>query len=113
MKKFIFILDVLNIMAGLKMGKRIEGVLYMDKNTGKLTFKAYNRQPRIWQKDKLLCHLEHGWVKESVERIKVFESLPKRIGAARMIAALERETVVAANEIEERELFEEGAKTLW
>ena len=108
MNKIILILDVLKIMAGLKMGKRIEGVLYLDQNTGKLTFKAYNRQSRTRQKDKLLCYLEHGWVKESAQRIKVFDSLPKRIGAARMIATLERETVEAANEIAERELFENG-----
>ena len=108
MKKYIFILDVLNIVAGLKTGKRIEGVLYLDKVSGMPTFKAYNRQPRRSKpKDKLLCCLEHGWVKESVERIKVFESLPKRIGAARMVEALEREMAQAANEIEERELFDE------
>jgi len=107
MKKYIFIMDVLKIMEGLKTGKRIEGVLYLDKESGMPTFKAYNRQPRRSRpKDKLLCYLEHGWVKESVQRIKVFESLPKRIGAARMIEALERETVEAANEIEERELFD-------
>lgn len=107
MKKYIFILDVLNIVAGLKTGKRIEGVLYLDKVSGMPTFKAYNRQPRRSKpKDKLLCYLEHGWVKESVQRIKLFESLPKRIGAARMVEALERETVEAANEIAEREMFD-------
>ena len=107
MKKYIFILDVLNIVAGLKTGKRIEGVLYLDKVSGMPTFKAYNRQPRRSKpKDKLLCYLEHGWVKESVERIKVFESLPKRIGTADMIAALERETGMAENVIVERDFFE-------
>ena len=107
MKKYIFIMDVLNIIAGLKNGKRIEGVLYMDKDTGMPTFKAYNRKPKGSRpKDKLLCYLEHGWVKESAQRIKVFESLPKRIGTTDMIAALERETGMAENVIVERDFFE-------
>lgn len=107
MRKYIFILNVLKIMEGLRTGKRIEGVLYLDKESGMPTFKAYNRQPHGSRpKDKLLCYLEHGWVKESVQRIKLFESLPKRIGAARMIETLERETVEAANEIAEREMFD-------
>ena len=108
MKKQIFISEVLKVMEGLNKGKRIEGVLYIDKDTGMPTFKAYNRKPKGSRpKDKLLRYLEHGWVKESAQRIKVFESLPKRMGGARMVATLERETVQAANEIVGRGLFEE------
>ena len=51
MKKFIFILNALDIMAGLLKGKRYEGVLFMDMNTGLPTFKAYNRKPRVRKKD--------------------------------------------------------------
>ena len=47
MKKYIFILDALELMTKLMVGKRVEGVLNMDENTGRLTFKAYNRQPRV------------------------------------------------------------------
>ena len=42
MKKYIFILNAINVMAKLLKDKRVEGVLYLDQDTGKLTFKAYN-----------------------------------------------------------------------
>ena len=106
MKKLIFIMNVLDIMAGLKKGKRIEGALYLDKNTGIPTFKAYNRTPKPRPKDKVLRYLEHGWVKESSERIKVYESMPKRLGVARMIMTLERETKEAKNVIVEQEILD-------
>ena len=105
MRKLIFIMNVLEIVKGLNKGKRIEGVLYLDKNTGVPTFKAYNRTSKSRPKDKVLRYLEHGWVKESSERIKVYESMPKRLGAARMIMTLEGETKEAANVIVEQEIF--------
>ena len=77
MKKYIFILDALELMTKLIAGKRVEGVLYVDENTGRLTFKAYNRQPRVREKDRMVKKLPWGWVKESMERIKVFGSFPK------------------------------------
>ena len=98
------------IMNALMCGRMVEGRLALvttDDNLKAIEFVAYNRNPRSRRKDKLLCYLEHGWVKESVKRIKVFESLPKRIGALRVVEALEREMAQAANEIEERELFDE------
>ena len=82
MKKYIFVLNAINVMAKLLKEKRVEGVLYMDQNTGKLTFKAYNRQPRIRHKDQLVKKLPWGWVKESIERIKVFGSFPKEYSTA-------------------------------
>ena len=105
MRKLIFIINILDIWSELKKGKRIEGVLYVDKNTGVPTFKAYNRTSKPRPKDKVLRYLEHGWVKESSERIKVFESKPKRLGAAPMIMTLERETKEAANVIVEQEIL--------
>ena len=77
MKKYIYVLNAISVMAKLLKEKRVEGVLFLDENTGKLTFKAYNRQPRVREKDRLVKKLPWGWVKESVERIKVFGSFPK------------------------------------
>ena len=105
MKKYIFVLNAIELMALLLSGKRIEGALYIDKGTGRLTFKAYLRH-RILHKDKLVKRLEHGWVKESPRRIKVYESIPKDLGTARMIGVLERETKEAKNALIDRELIE-------
>ena len=105
MKKFVFISDAAEALERIMSGKRVGGVLFMDGDTGCLTFKAYNRKPQQRPQQKLLRYLEHGWVKESAQRIRVFESLPKRIGAARMISTLERETREAVDVIVEQEFF--------
>ena len=104
MKKYIFILDALELMTKLIVGKRVEGVLYMDENTGRLTFKAYNRQPRVREKDQLVKKLPWGWVKESLERIKVFGSFPKDYGTATMVGLLEEHAKDAKKAMIEREL---------
>ena len=54
MRKKVFVLNAIKLMNQLMNGKRVEGVLYVDQNTGKLTFKAYNRQLRVREKDRLL-----------------------------------------------------------
>ena len=104
MKKYIFVLNALELMSKLYVGKRVEGVLFMDENTGRLTFKAYNRQPKKREKDQLVKKLPWGWVKESLERIKVFGSFPKDVGTARVMGLLEEQTRDAKNALIEREL---------
>ena len=42
MKKYIFVLNAIELLAQLMNGKRVKGVLYLVQNTGKLTFKAYH-----------------------------------------------------------------------
>ena len=92
MKKYIFIDNAGELLDSIACGKRVEGVLFKDKNTGCITFKAYQRKAPRRRYERLLCHLEHGWVKESQERIKVFESIPKCIGTPKVLTTLERET---------------------
>jgi hypothetical protein len=104
MKKYIFVMDALELMTKLFVGKRVEGVLYMDENTGRLTFKAYNRQPRKRDKERMVKKLPWGWVKETMERIKVFGSFPKEVGTARVMGLLEEHTKEAKNALIDREL---------
>lgn len=104
MKKFVFILNAIELANKLIDGKRVEGVLFMDENTGRLTFKAYNRKPQVRQKDRMVKKLPWGWVKESLERIKVFGSFPKDVGTARVMGLLEEQTRDAKNALIEREL---------
>ena len=103
-KKYVFVLNAIELLSQLMNGKRVEGVLFMDENTGKLTFKAYNRQPRIREKDRLVKKLPWGWVKESLERIKVFGSFPKDMGTAQVMGLLEEHVGDAKNALIEREL---------
>ena len=106
MKKYIYVMNALELMSKLMVGKRVEGVLYMDEETGRLTFKAYNRKERVRSRDRLVKKLPWGWVKESMERLKVFGSFPKELGTARVMALLDdhqRDTKAA---LMEREISE-------
>ena len=106
MKKYIFVLNALELMSKLYVGKRVEGVLYVDQNTGRLTFKAYNRQPRKREKDQLVKKLPWGWVKESAKKLKVFGSFPKDMGTARVMGLLDEHAREAKNALIDRELIE-------
>ena len=102
MKKYIEI--PLEALERLVEGKCVEGSLRRDEWTGRITFRAYNRQPCDRRRDRLIRKLEHGWVKESKERIKLFGSVPKDIGTARILAVIDRETEEAKDALIEREL---------
>ena len=104
MKKYVFVLNAIELMKLLVDGKRVEGVLYMDQDTGKLTFKAYNRQPRVREKDQLVKKLPWGWIKESLERIKVFGSFPKDFCTAQIIELLNEHNQDAKNALVEKVL---------
>jgi len=91
MKKYILILNAIELLKQLVNGKRVKGVLYIDTDTGKLTFKAYNRNSQKRQKDRLICPLETGWLKESRQRIKFFSSVKKEIGVAEINNVMERD----------------------
>ena len=106
MKKYIFLLDAIELVSKLYTGKRVQGVLFLDENTGKLTFKAYNRKSRVRQKDRLVKKLPWGWVKESLERMKVFGSFPKDVGTARVMGLLDEHTRDAKDALIDREIIE-------
>ena len=100
-------MNAIELLQRLVSGKRVEGVLYVDGDTGRLTFKAYNRTClKRRAKDRLIRLLEHGWVKESAERIKVYESIPKNLGAARVMAVLDRESDEVKEALIDREIIE-------
>jgi len=100
-------MNAIELLQRLVSGKRVEGVLYVDGDTGRLTFKAYNRTClKRRAKDRLIRLLEHGWVKESAERIKVYESIPKNLGTARVMAVLDRESDEVKEALIDREIIE-------
>lgn len=104
MKKYVFVLNAAQLLCQLFSGKRVQGVLYVDQNTGKLTFKAYNRQPRVAYKDVLVKKLPWGWVKESMERIKVFGSFPKSHGTVGMMGLMDMHSRDVREALIDREL---------
>jgi hypothetical protein len=105
-KKYIFVKNFKGILKSLVDGHYIKGSLYIDKETHVLTFKPYNCSPRQRLKDLLIRPLEHGWVKESPDCIKLYQSVPKILGTARILGVLDRETKEAKNALMEREIID-------
>ena len=105
MKKYIFVLDALELMTKLIVGKRVEGVLYMDENTGRLTFKAYNRQPRQ-RHERVVCQVENGWLKESPQRYKFYNSVRKDLGRRIVDVVMHRELKTAMQTLEIEEILD-------
>ena len=106
MKKYIFILNAIELLKLLLDGKYIQGVLYMDQNTGRITFKAYNRQPRTREKDVLVKKLPWGWVKESMTRKKRYSSIPKDLTLEEQLAILDEENELAKQALIESYIIE-------
>lgn len=108
MKKYVLVMNAMELKNNLTNGKRVEGVLFVDGDSGKLTFKAYNRQSpkRAREKDRLVKKLPWGWVKESVQRVKVFGSFPKDYDAAEVMGLLEEHTKDAKQAMVEKKLDE-------
>lgn len=57
MKKYIFVLNGVELLKKIAVDKRAEGVLFIDENTGCLTFKAYNRKSKKRWRDKIIRYL--------------------------------------------------------
>lgn len=82
-------------------GKRVEGALRLmpsseNNKVEVIGFNAYNRKPYKRPTEHVLFYLEHGRVTESPERIKMYESVPKRLGMAYVGKVMEREVKSAA-----------------
>ena len=99
MNKTVFVTDAAELQNRIKSGKRVEGVLFIDKNTGKLTFKAYNRQCGK-RRERVVCQLENGWLKESPQRYKFFNSVRKDLGRRLVDVVMHRELKAAMGALE-------------
>ena len=95
------------VMNLLKKGFKVEGRLWLEETEDGefiIWFQRYDRKPQQKQRNWLIRRLEHGWVKESVERIKIYESIPKEIGTAHILAVIDRETKEAKDALIDYEL---------
>jgi hypothetical protein len=79
------------ILVGLSEGRFVEGSLHRDPDTGRIVFNMYNRQSRKRPKDRMICPLETGWLKESQQHIKFYSSVKKELGVAEVHNAMERD----------------------
>lgn len=82
-------------LQAIKDGKYVDGSIKVNepgKKHAPYVFRQFNRKADRYKQDRTILNLEHGWVKESAQRIKLYESVPKTIGVKRMSDVLTRET---------------------
>ena len=95
-------------LATVMDGRCVEGRLRLQLSSmgthHVIGFGPYNRKPRVRVRDRLIRRLEHGWVKESTRNIKVYDSIPKELGTARVISILDRDHQGAKEALMDREL---------
>ena len=84
--------------ARMLTGRRVEGTIGYDKWTGRNDFNAFHRKAKKLH-DKLVKKMPWGWVKESKERFKVYESVPKSLGLEELVLALDDEHKTATEAI--------------
>ena len=98
MRKFIEVSE--ETMVRLMEGKYVEGSLHVDEMTNKVVFRAYNRLSRQpGYRDRLIAQLEHGWIKESSQRYKFYNSVRKDIGVTKVSVVMHRELGTAMEEV--------------
>ena len=103
MRKFVEI--PLEVMERLVEGKCVEGSLRRDEWTGKITFRAYQRQPRD-RHERVVCQLENGWLKESPQRYKFYTSAKKTLGRRLVDVVMHRELKQAMSVLEIEEIID-------
>ena len=81
--------DMLN---GIKVAGRMWLEKTMDGNVVPV-FQRYNRKKR--RKEKVICQLEHGWMKESPKLIKFYNAVNKNLDLATIDHVMKRELKTA------------------
>ena len=96
MKKLIEISE--EVLLQMLQGRCVKGSIHMDELTGRVAFKAYHYQMRK-REDRVIAHLEHGWIKESAQRYKFYNSVKKELGVPMTKVVMERELKPAVPEL--------------
>ena len=89
----------------LMSDKCVEGSLRRDKQTGRIIFRAYQRQPRD-RHERVVCQLENGWLKESPQRYKFYNSVRKDLGRRMVDVVMHRELNAAMHVLEVEEILD-------
>ncbi len=106
MKKYIFVIDLVEIIGRILKGESIEGRLYFDKENSRLTFQPWYRKGGKRTKQRKLCDLDAGYLAETDKHIVRHERFPLSIGMKGMLQLLKRDQEQTENALAEREIIE-------
>jgi len=91
MKKYVFCVNALTVMARLENGLSVEGSLFKDKESGLLTFRPYNRlsrAPGYVQPSVTLYETPNGSLRQTALRNKIVVSVKRSLGKVRGAAEI-------------------------
>ena len=86
MKKNVFFVNALAVMARLENGLSVEGSLFKDKETGLLSFRPYNRlsrEPGYIPPTVVLYETANGSLRQTAKRNKIMVSVKRSLGKLR------------------------------
>ena len=89
MKKFIFVVNAIELIARLLAGESFEGKLYIDKDTQVLTFKAWNRKAPKYTRYRKTGDTDYGGLWKSDRHLLWREKFPLSMGLDRILTAME------------------------
>ena len=103
-KKYIEIDE--ELLIPISEGRHVKGEIHRDLDIGRIVFNAYNVHPQERSPEKLIGRMDFGRVTETKKRIKVYESIPKVLGTARINGILDREINTAKDALIVREIID-------
>lgn len=106
MKKFIFIVNAIEVVAGLMAGQKYEGVLFLDRETRVLTFKPWNRKTPKWRRERKIRDLDFGWLGESERHIVRHERFPKQLGFSNILKMMDEDNCQSKTAMVNRQIIE-------
>ena len=110
-KKFINILNIIEVMNRLEKGLTVEGSLFIDSDTHQLSYKPYKMakyQPGYYRrpKPKLIKKLPWGWLKQSTRNSILRVSVPLDLGTANTMSIFNKSVSEANDALIDLELRE-------
>lgn len=91
MKKYVFFLNAIAVMARLENGLSVEGSLFKDSETGQLSFRPYNRLSRVpgyIPPSIVLYETPNGSLRQTAKRNKILVSVKRSLGQIRGAAEI-------------------------
>lgn len=86
MKKFVLLINALAVMSRLESGRSVEGSLFVDQETGLLSFRPYNRlsrEPGYIPPTVVLYETPNGSLRQTAKRNKIVVSVKRSLGKLR------------------------------
>jgi hypothetical protein len=86
MKKYVDIINAAPVLARLESGKSVEGGLFVDQETGLLSFRPYNRlsrEPGYVPPTVVLYETANGSLRQTAKRNKIMVSVKRSLGKLR------------------------------